>query len=291
MENTNNKKKYIPVKDQEIKDSNRTFGQRIRQFRKEAGISQKTISNMLNVSRNTVVNWEAGRYRPDTDLFPELCDILGISLNDLFGIHPEERVTPHEKTLLDQYRQLSPGGQRIIFRIIHDMLDEELKEKEIMLDKNVIMLAHISTVAAAGNGFSFSDVPVDDYCFVFKDERNKHADGIIRVKGKSMEPVYRNGESVYVQYTESAEIGEDVICSSSEGIHIKRLGENIAYSLNKDYPFEPNGEVRIIGKVLGIVSSRDCPNQTELASLESIRHDEIREFKEIHGLAEGKDIP
>ena len=88
MEKRTNKKKYIPVKDQEIKDSTKAFGQRIRQFRKEAGISQKDISGMLNVSRNTVVNWEAGRYRPDTDLFPILCDILGISLNDLFGIHP-----------------------------------------------------------------------------------------------------------------------------------------------------------------------------------------------------------
>ena len=284
MEKRTNKKKYIPVKDQEIKDSTKAFGQRIRQFRKEAGISQKDISGMLNVSRNTVVNWEAGRYRPDTDLFPILCDILGISLNDLFGIHPEERVTPHEKILLNQYRQISPGGQRIIFRIIHDMLDEELREKENMLDRNVIMLAQISTSAAAGDGFSFSDVPVDDYSFVFKDDRNKHANGIMRVKGKSMEPVYRNGESVYVQYTDSAEIGEDVICSSRAGIHIKRLGENGVYSLNKDYPFIPDGEVRIIGKVLGILSSRDYPNQVELDALEDIRHDEIRGFKEIYRL-------
>ena len=64
----------------------------------------------------------------------------------------------------------------------------------------------------------------------------------MRVKGKSMEPVYRNGESVYVQYTDSAVIGEDVICSSRAGIHIKRLGENGVYSLNKDYPFIPDGE-------------------------------------------------
>ena len=100
-----------------------------------------------------------------------------------------------------------------------------------------------------------------------------------------MEPGYRNGEYVYVKYTESAEVGEDVICSSCAGLHIKRVGENSSlYSLNKDYPFLPESEVKIIGKVLGIVSSRDYPTRSELDNLQEIRKNEIREFKERHGL-------
>jgi gamma-glutamylcyclotransferase (GGCT)/AIG2-like uncharacterized protein YtfP len=76
-----------------------------------------------------------------------------------------------------------------------------------------------------------------------------------------------------------------VICSSSAGLHIKRLGENsLLYSLNKDYPFLPESEVKIVGKVLGIVSSRDYPTRSELDSLQEIRKNEIREFKERHGL-------
>ena len=284
MEKKKIKEGYILIKDEEIKESTRAFGQRIRRFRKEAGLSQKDIADFLDVTRNTVVNWEAGRYRPDADLFPPLCDFLGITLNDLFGIRPKEMFTPHEKTLIDKYRKVSPAGRRIISRIIDDILDEELATKENKLNESVVMLPRISTAAAAGNGCSFSDIPVDDYCFVFRDDRNGHADGIIRVKGKSMEPVYRSGESVYVKHTDSAEIGEDVICSSGAGLHIKRLGENGAYSLNNDFPFIPEGEVRIIGKVLGIVSSRDFPNETELDVLEDVRHAEISEFKEKYGI-------
>lgn len=276
----------IRDKDREYKESTRAFGKRIRTFRKEAGYSQKELAEMMNVTRNTVINWEAGKYRPDADLFPGLCDILEITLNDLFGIHPEDRFTLHERSLIDQYRRISRGGQRIIDHVISDILDEQLRSEENRLNENVMMLDHISTKAAAGSGYAFSDIPVDDYCFVFCDRRNENADGIIQVRGDSMEPGYRNGEYVYVKYTKTAETGEDVICSSSEGLHIKRLGEDgLVYSLNKDYPFLPESEVKIIGKVLGIVSSRDYPTRTELDSLQEIRKDEIEEFKERHGLA------
>ena len=276
----------IRDKDKDYKESTRAFGKRIRTFRNEAGYSQKELAEMMNVTRNTVINWEAGKYRPDADLFPGLCDILEITLNDLFGIHPEDRFTLHERSLIDQYRRISRGGQRIIDHMISDILDEQLRSEENKLNENVMMLDHISTKAAAGSGYAFSDIPVDDYCFVFCDKRNEDADGIIQVKGDSMEPGYRNGEYVYEKYTESAETGEDVICSSSAGLHIKRLGEDgLVYSLNKDYPFLPESEVKIIGKVLGIVSSRDYPTQAELDSLQEIRKDEIEEFKDRHGLA------
>ena len=260
------------------------MGSRIRQFRREAGYSQKDLAGMTDVTRNTVVNWEAGKYRPDPELFPLLCEILGITLNDLFGIHPEERVTAHEKMLIGQYRKISPVNKRILERIIRDMVDEEIKERDKMLDENVIMLDQISTAAAAGNGYDYSDVPVEDYCFAFRDDRNEKADGIIRVKGKSMEPVYHDGDRVYVQYAESADVGEDVICSSQAGLHIKRMGEEGAYSLNKEYPFKPDGETRIIGRVLGTVRLKDCPEKEELEAHEEIRHDEILEFKERIGM-------
>jgi len=285
MDKKENNPRIIRIKDKEIKESTKAFGERIRTFRKEAGFSQKELAEMMHVARNSVINWEAGKYRPDADLFPGLCDILKITLNDLFGIHPEDRFTLHERSLIDQYRRISKGGQRIVDHVISDILDEQLRSEESRLDENVMMLDHISTRAAAGSGYSFSDIPVDDYCFVFFDDRNEHADGIIQVRGDSMEPGYRNGEYVYVKYTESAEIGEDVICSSSAGLHIKRMGESGLYSLNKDYPFLPESEVKIIGKVLGIVSSRDYPTRSELDSLQEIRKDEIREFKERHGLA------
>ena len=83
-------------------------------------------------------------------------------------------------------------------------------------------------------------------------------------------------------------VGEDVICSSRAGMHIKRLGEDGPYSLNKEAPFLLTSEddhVRIIGRVLGIAdSAADFPDASDAALLSDLRRDEIREFRACHGL-------
>ena len=262
----------------------------IRQYRKAAKISQQSLADRLHVTRNTVINWESGKYRPDADLFLPLCSILDITLNDLFGIAPgqTDNFSPAEKNLIHRYRMLSPSGRRIAGRILDDILEEESREKSRIINESALGVAVIATKAAAGDGFDYSDIPIEDYRFVFANSRNRKADAIIQVKGDSMLPVYHSGDWVYVQYTGSADIGEDVICSSRAGMHIKRLGEDGPYSLNKEAPFLLTSEddhVRIIGRVLGIADSAvDFPNASDAALLSDLRRDEIREFRECHGL-------
>ena len=263
---------------------NTNMAEQIKTYRKRAHLSQKELGEQMNVSRNTVINWEAGKYRPDADLFPKLCSILHISLNELFSLSPAAPLSVSEKewTLLERYRQISPVGRRVVDSMVSNILEEEAAEKDRRLQEKVRMIDFISTAAAAGDGFSFSDIPVEDFRFVFSNDRNEHADGMIRVKGLSMLPVYRDGDLVYVQYTNSAAPGEDVLCSSVAGLHIKRLGEDGVYSLNRDYPFtltSPEDRVQIIGKVLGTVSSSDYPDSAECDILRDLRREEIRQFQ------------
>ena len=263
---------------------------RIRTGRKQAGLSQKELGEKLGVTRNTVINWEAGKYRPDADLFPQLCAALQISLNELFGMNPAAQlgVSEQEWKLLAGYRQITPFGRKIADRVIAGILEEEQREKNRIINRAALGVAVISTRAAAGDGFDYSDIPVEDYRFVYAGGRSAKADAIIQVRGDSMLPVYRDNDWVYVQYTDSADIGEDVICSSRAGIHIKRLGENGPYSVNKDAPFTLTSEddhVRIIGRVLGIVDPEsDIPSDDDNLILTDLRRDEIRAFREEHGL-------
>ena len=265
------------------------MGDQIRKYRKQAGLSQKELADMMDVTRNTVINWESGKYRPDVDLFPVLCSILHISLNELFGMNPgtQEGITQEEWDLIKAYRQISPLSRRITKRTVDSILEEEKKEQEIQLLEKVRMIDFISTAAAAGDGYEYSDIPVEDYRFIYINARNMRANGMIRVKGDSMLPLYHDGDLVYIQYTSDAEPGEDVLCSSVAGMHIKRLSEDGVYSLNKALPFtltSPDDHVRIIGKVLGIVSSADYPNEEECSTLRELRHEEIREYQVRHAL-------
>ncbi len=265
------------------------MGERIKKYRKEAKISQQSLAGRLHVTRNTVINWESGKYRPDADLFPSLCGILGISLNDLYGIAPgpDDSLSVREKNLVRRYRGISPVGRRIVDRMLDDILEEESLEKTRILDGSAIGVAVLATKAAAGDGFDYSDIPVEDYRFVYRSRRNEKADAVIRVKGDSMLPVYRENDWVYVQFADSAAVGEDVICASPAGMHIKRLGENGPCSLNRDVPFTLTAEddhVRIAGRVLGIVDPADIPGEDDQALLAELRRDEVRAFREKHGL-------
>ena len=266
------------------------MAEQIKKYRKAAGISQQALADTLNVTRNSVVNWESGKYRPDADLFPALCNLLGITLNDLFGIEPgpADNFSVHERNLIRNYRLISPVSQRIVDRMIDSILEEESLEHNQILSDSAFGVSVISTLAAAGDGFDYSDIPVEDYKFVFRNNRNEKADAIIHVKGDSMLPVYHDGDWVYVKYTPSADEGEDVICSSRAGMHIKRLGKDGPYSLNREHPFQLTDEsdrVQVVGRVLGIVDpASDFPSRSENEILMDLRKDEIMEFRRKHNL-------
>ena len=144
--------------------------------------------------------------------------------------------------------------------------------------------------AAAGDGLGFSDIPMEACRFIFVNDTNRKADAILPIKGDSMLPTYHSGDMVYVQFTQSPDVGEDVICRSKEGFHIKRLGEEGPYSLNPDIPFvltAPDDPVETIGRVLGIVNtSSDFPSAEEVDLLHELRHVDIEKFREKYHLTE-----
>jgi transcriptional regulator with XRE-family HTH domain/DNA-directed RNA polymerase subunit RPC12/RpoP len=93
------------------------IGEFIRNERKEKKLTQAKLAEQLFVSEKTVSKWETGNGIPDTNLLPKLCEILGVSLNELLN---GERIAvknkeQHEKLLLDMTRELEQKN-KIIWR-------------------------------------------------------------------------------------------------------------------------------------------------------------------------------
>lgn len=102
-----------------------------------------------------------------------------------------------------------------------------------------------------------------------------------------METQYHSGDLVYVQYTQTAEDGDIVICSTADGAVIKQMLGHKLYSLNKALPYGDKFEddhVTIVGKVLGKVSELDLPDDDDLPVLEEVKAADVRAFKEKYGL-------
>ncbi len=59
-------------------------GKKIKELRISAGLTQKELGAILNVSFQAVSKWERGMGLPDPSLFPEIAKALGTDVNTLF---------------------------------------------------------------------------------------------------------------------------------------------------------------------------------------------------------------
>ena len=83
--------------------------ERIRELRKEKGITQETLARAVGVTNQAVSKWEGDVCCPDIQLLPALADALGLSLDALFG-----RETPEppkeERPAEDVKEETAPIG-------------------------------------------------------------------------------------------------------------------------------------------------------------------------------------
>ena len=60
------------------------IGKFIAACRKEKGLTQAVLGEKLGITNRAVSKWETGRCMPELSVMPELCDLLGISVSELF---------------------------------------------------------------------------------------------------------------------------------------------------------------------------------------------------------------
>jgi len=79
------------------------IGKFIMNLRKEKNLTQRELALKLGVTDRAISKWENGRGMPDLSLLQPLCDILGITVNELFNgeIITEKRIENYEKTVIN----------------------------------------------------------------------------------------------------------------------------------------------------------------------------------------------
>lgn len=81
------------------------IGGKIRQYRKEKGLTQEELAKEINVTKNRISNWEQGINRPDADIIGKICRALNVSPSNLLDVHlSDDDLTSHEKKVINAYR-------------------------------------------------------------------------------------------------------------------------------------------------------------------------------------------
>lgn len=74
---------------------NETIGNRISKYRKQKGLTQEALANLMGVSSQAVSKWETDASCPDISVLPQLCRLLGITTDELLtGKSSEVKLVP-----------------------------------------------------------------------------------------------------------------------------------------------------------------------------------------------------
>ena len=240
--------------------------ERVRYFRTLRKIEQKELARRLNITPNSVSNWECGRSRPDVALLPELCRVLEITPFELMGMKDPTVYNEHEKQHMENYRKLARRDRYLV----DSMMDSMLMMRETERTPKLIRLPYFEKPLAAGIGDPTEFEGLSSDLYLYESDEYRRADYVFRVNGDSMEPDYRNGDLVLVERVPSGltlqegEIGAFIVGNE---MYIKEYRADGLHSLNKKYDvlkFDADQAVYLIGRVLTVLDPECIASQSDI---------------------------
>ena len=100
-----------------------SLGQRLIELRKEKKLSQEEVAGKLNVTRQTVSKWETDQSTPDFDKILPLCELYGISTEELITgkkvvIQEEKQEKTKEEIISDTLEKKSKRVKGLVIGIL-----------------------------------------------------------------------------------------------------------------------------------------------------------------------------
>jgi transcriptional regulator with XRE-family HTH domain len=248
----------------------KSFAEIIRSKRMECGMNQEQLGARVHVGKNAVGAWESGRSRPDLNSVPIICETLGVTLEEFYGIpinNPVNTGVPKEFAI--RYEALTDYHRQIVLHEMDALLKlQDSPEKE---KRKLIRLFRNDLAACAGPSYAVGETSGENV-WIEKTPLTSIADEIIRISGNSMEPEFHDGDLVLVQHGVSLHPGEIGIFTNGDSGYIKVYQRDGLHSLNPAYPtmhFNEGDDVRCVGKVLGIAEKELFASEDEVVNIQN----------------------
>ena len=92
------------------------LGKKITAMRNEKNLSQEQLAEKLNVTRQTISNWENGKFYPDIDSLVNLSKFFNVSLDDLLSY--DDKVLDYLKDSTD----IVKSNKNILYAVLLNIL-------------------------------------------------------------------------------------------------------------------------------------------------------------------------
>ena len=116
---------FISTMTQDEKAFFRDLGVRVAELRKEQGLTQESLAELLGVSQQSVAAYEVGRLRIAVSMLPRLAKVLGVSVETLIGEEnaPAKRgPAPKLQQQIERISRLPRTQQRFVIQMLDTVL-------------------------------------------------------------------------------------------------------------------------------------------------------------------------
>lgn len=194
----------------------------LKALRLSLGLTQGEFAKSVGVAKSTYSNYEIGFREPRSDFWSFVAKKYDVTIDYLLGLSsdphtysdgtvkgPRFVVTSAERSYLSKVRALDDSGRALVKMVIdheHERCSAPAAEAAPADDdSNVVNLTglfpHLG-LASAGPGALAQDAPVD---WEQRGHAPRGATATMTIKGHSMEPLYHDGDLIWVDTTRPAE--------------------------------------------------------------------------------------
>ncbi len=125
----------------------RNFADKLFHLRTQAGYSQESLAEKVNVSRQAISKWELGLTLPDTDKIVALSKVFDVSidylLKDEIKVNKDESLDRIVLKFLGSAQDMDKISKELV-DIMQDGVVDEMERKRV--EEIVVMLDDISTI-------------------------------------------------------------------------------------------------------------------------------------------------
>ena len=227
-----------------------SIGERMKMRRKQLKISADDIADQLGVSRSTVFRYEKGEIEKlPTERLATIAFILKTTPEELMGWVSDEKVS----TIETIYNKLNDPAKKEVYTFAEKKLEEQINN---IVELDSYRDIEIQSKISAGTGILDLE-PSYTETITYYGKVPGDYDMAFEVCGDSMEPLFENGEIVFVKKTTDFYNGQIIVVTINSEAYIKKAYKEDEFlrlvSLNKEYKditTENGDDIKVIGIVI-----------------------------------------
>ncbi|NJI13698.1 transcriptional regulator [Staphylococcus agnetis] len=234
------------------KERNMIIAKNIRRFLKDSNMSQKKLAELINIKPSTLSDYLNLRSNPSHGVIQRIADVFGVGKSDIDTTYKDDN------DITSIYNKLTPPRQQNVLNYAHDQLEEQNSKGDNVVDINSYkqdkIEVNVNGCVSAGVGERLHEETL--FTEMVKAPVPPH-DLALKVNGDSMEPMFKDGEIIFVEKTHNIKNGQIGIFIIEEEAYLKKVivedDRLTLISLNKNYKdlhFYENQSVKLVGKVI-----------------------------------------